>query len=390
MNAIAAALQAKENDVPEVEMVDAEVDRLKTLADSIWASSSPEDAEQVFPALPRLVEVRPSKGAEIITSKASTAPESVAEKAVPSTTTEPAHVAARKIAVPLAKRTPKKNTARETEVPDCAEATNASRPKPSPASIPGTAECHNHSSGGAPTGTTPIHPPEIEALLEAERKRAANTSARLEIGSTVLKTLESVILSMKTTDNKEYLDAMNVCLRGALAHFLRTGTTSVPTSLPPRPIGQQASNSGPSPPSTARTANPAVAVPQVTSTWATVARKGLPKQPTPVMISRTPKMPTPPTKKSAKTSPSSTPDNRLFLRLNSKHQWRNLSPAGIREAVAQLTNATQSAIEHVYRVPTGFALRAKDQESRQALLNAAESFLPIGGRLEEASELVAL
>ncbi|CCU76406.1 EKA-like protein [Blumeria hordei DH14] len=263
LDTIEAALEAKGGNIPEVEMLDAEVLKLKSLSDSRWDSSSPDDAEKAsgpaetsretiiapekratVPTLPRLVEVRSSKGAEIVTNKASTAPESVAEKAVPSTTT--------------------------------AEAKNASRPKPPPASIPGTAECHNHSSGGAPTGTKPIHPPEIEALLEAERKRAANTSARLEIGSTVLKTLESVILSMKTTDNKEYLDAMNLCLRGALAHFLRTETTPVPTSRPLHPIGQQASNSGPSPPATTRTANPAVAVPQVTSTWATVARKGLP------------------------------------------------------------------------------------------------------------------
>ena len=89
MNAIAAALQAKENDVPEVDMVDAEVEKLKTLADSVWASSSPEDAEQVLdptgsprktvvapekritvPALPRPAEVRPAKRAEIPSTKA--------------------------------------------------------------------------------------------------------------------------------------------------------------------------------------------------------------------------------------------------------------------------------------------------------------------------------
>ena len=76
MNAIAAALQAKDNYVPEVEMVDAEVEKLKTLSDSIWASSSPKDAElspnpadtynktvaapekrATVPALPRKVEV---------------------------------------------------------------------------------------------------------------------------------------------------------------------------------------------------------------------------------------------------------------------------------------------------------------------------------------------
>lgn len=108
------------------------------------------------------------------------------------------------------------------------------------------------------------------------------------------------------------------------------------------------------------------------------------------MVSGAPKKPTPPTRISAKTAPSSSPDNRLFIRLNSKHQWRKISPAGIREAVAQLTNAPQAAIEHVYRVPTGFALRAINKESRQLLLNAAESFHSIGGRLEEASDLVAL
>ena len=46
MNAIAAALEAKESDVPEVDMVDAEVEKLKTLANSTWASSSLEDAEK--------------------------------------------------------------------------------------------------------------------------------------------------------------------------------------------------------------------------------------------------------------------------------------------------------------------------------------------------------
>ena len=138
-----------------------------------------------------------------------------------------APIAARKIVVPMAKRTLNKITPRGTEVPTHTMAPNASIPPPSPATIPGTTDRHNHSAGDAPTCATIQRPPEIEALLEAERKRAAITSAKLEIGSTVLNTLESDILSLKTTDNEEYLDAMNVCLRGALVQFLRTGTTPV-------------------------------------------------------------------------------------------------------------------------------------------------------------------
>ena len=137
--------------------------------------------------------------------KASTAPTIVVEKVVlAKATPESARIAARNIVVPIAKRKPNKCLPRGTEVPPTAEARS--------------------------------HPPEIEALLEAERKRASHASARLEIGSTVLNTLEGIILSLKTTENNEYLDAMNACLRGALAHFLRTGTTPVPTSLPPAPL----------------------------------------------------------------------------------------------------------------------------------------------------------
>ncbi|CCU82985.1 EKA-like protein [Blumeria hordei DH14] len=407
LDTIEAALEAKGGDIPEVEMLDAEVLKLKSLSESRWASSSPDDAEKAsgpaetsretviapekratVPAVPRLVEVSSSKGAEIITNKASTAPESVAEKAVPSTTT--------------------------------AEAINASRPKPPPASIPGTAECHNHSSGGAPTGTTPIHPPEIEALLEAERKRAANTSARLEIGSTVLKTLESVILSMKTTDNCHslsigteatlwsevfYFQSMvNYRLKRIITVTLYMIITPandtvfypyirissripfrIPSRIPSRiPLSAEKS----SPPPHRPAGQQQRALTTIDHQDSKSCSRGAPGH-----FNLGNCSPERATQTADASDDKSCPEN-----ADSADQvigqdapfWRNLSPAGIREAVAQLTNATQAAIEHVYRVPTGFALRAKNKESRQALLNAAESFLPIGGRLEEASELVAL
>ena len=90
MNAIAAALQAKDNYVPEIEMVDAEVEKLKTPTDSKWAFSNQKDAELTLnPAvtycntvaapemraavltLPRPFEVRPSKRTEKRINKAS-------------------------------------------------------------------------------------------------------------------------------------------------------------------------------------------------------------------------------------------------------------------------------------------------------------------------------
>lgn len=86
--------------------------------------------------------------------KASTAAEFVVEKAVSATTTESAPIEARKIVVSTAKRTLNKITPRGTEVPTRTMAANASIPPPPPAAIPGTADRHNHSAGGAPICTT--------------------------------------------------------------------------------------------------------------------------------------------------------------------------------------------------------------------------------------------
>ncbi|KAI0991904.1 hypothetical protein K3495_g16283, partial [Podosphaera aphanis] len=63
---------------------------------------------------------------------------------------------------------------------------------------------------------------------------------------------------------------------------------------------------------------------------------------------------------------------------------------GVREAVAQHLSIPPTTIEHVYRVPSGFALKAKDEETRQNLLDLAEAFTAVEAKLEKASELVVL
>ena len=173
MNAIAAALQAKENDVPEVDMVDAEVDRLKTLADSVWASSSPENAEQVLdptgsprktvvapekrtivPALPRPAEVRPAKRAETPTSTA-------AEAENP----------------PLAPQTPVLEE----------------------------------------VGVKNTYPPELLAAIEAEERRARQKAAQFTICSTAISSVETALQPLSNGEDKVFVDSIKVYLRAAIA-----------------------------------------------------------------------------------------------------------------------------------------------------------------------------
>ncbi|KAI1004635.1 hypothetical protein K3495_g3576 [Podosphaera aphanis] len=81
---------------------------------------------------------------------------------------------------------------------------------------------------------------------------------------------------------------------------------------------------------------------------------------------------------------------RLSLRLDKDHDWRHFSLAGIQEAATKHLGLPPTTIEHVYRVPTGFAIKAKGEETRQSLLDSAEDFTPLGAKLEQASDLVVL
>ncbi|CCU82309.1 EKA-like protein [Blumeria hordei DH14] len=179
MNAIAAALLAKENDVPEVEVLDAEVQKLKSLSDSRWAFSIPDDAEKTpgpaetsretvvapekratVPALPRLVEVSPGKKADIPTTKA-------------------------------------------------AGAEKSSLAQPPPAI--------------EAAGRKNKYPPELLAAIEAEERRARQKAAQFHICSTAISSVETALSPLSTGENKIFVDLIKVYLKAAIAQFVAAG-----------------------------------------------------------------------------------------------------------------------------------------------------------------------
>ncbi|CCU82510.1 EKA-like protein [Blumeria hordei DH14] len=296
MNAIAAALIAKENDVPEVDMVDAEVEKLKALADPKWASSSPEDAEQVLdltespritviapekrakvPALPRPVEVRPSKGAEMITNKASGA-----------------------------------------------ENSSLAQPPTAPEAV----------------SREKIYPPELLAAIEAEERRARQKSAQFNICSTAISSVKTALLPLSSGENKIFVDSIKVYLRAAIAQFVAAGPSTTPPVLPQR-------QSVGTPPATVIP----VAIPwNITkatssipprSTWATVTRAGHQKlgaqAPANITSVSTASSTRKPEKKPA-ASTTASKDDRIFVRLDENHKWRQLSPDYVREVMAKQTH----------------------------------------------------
>ncbi|CCU74637.1 EKA-like protein [Blumeria hordei DH14] len=259
-------------------MVDAEVEKLKTLANSVWASSSPEDADTVLeptepntkiviapekrgtvPALLRPVEVRPSKGAEIPTTKAAGA-----------------------------------------------ENSSLAQPPTAPKAA----------------GREKTSPPELLAAMEAEERRARQKAAQFNICSTAISSVETALLPLST--GEKIFGRLHQSLPKGSHRAIRGGRA-------------EHRSASPAPTTNCRNPPPATAIPvaiprnitKVTapipsrSAWATVTRaehqkSGAQAPANITSVSTTPSARKPEKKPAAATTASK--DDRLFLRLDENHK----------------------------------------------------------------------
>ncbi|KHJ36122.1 putative eka-like protein [Erysiphe necator] len=60
-------------------------------------------------------------------------------------------------------------------------------------------------------------------------------------------------------------------------------------------------------------------------------------------------------------------DQRLFVRIPQEHEWRKLSPAGIREIIVQKLSISPSLIGKIKPIQSGFALSPCSTEARQTI-----------------------
>lgn len=81
-----------------------------------------------------------------------------------------------------------------------------------------------------------VYPPELYAVPDAERGRAAQITAHLSICSTAINSVEVALLSLSTDEKKSIVDGTIVCLRAVIAQLVHSGPGSIPPSLPARPF----------------------------------------------------------------------------------------------------------------------------------------------------------
>ncbi|KAI0992422.1 hypothetical protein K3495_g15763, partial [Podosphaera aphanis] len=89
-------------------------------------------------------------------------------------------------------------------------------------------------------------------------------------------------------------------------------------------------------------------------------------------------------------APTKFEDKRLFLRLPLEHDWRKLSPAGIREVVVKKMAISPAHIGLIKPIRSGFALSPSNPNAREALLQAANGLFLTGAKLVPAENLVPL
>ncbi|KHJ33588.1 putative eka-like protein [Erysiphe necator] len=80
-----------------------------------------------------------------------------------------------------------------------------------------------------------------------------------------------------------------------------------------------------------------------------------------------------------------TEDKRLFIRLSQDHEWRNLSPAGIREVIVRKLSISPTCIKFIKPVRSGFALSPCNIQAREALFQSAIRLSSLNVKLESAT-----
>ncbi|CCU76350.1 EKA-like protein [Blumeria hordei DH14] len=124
---------------------------------------------------------------------------------------------------------------------------------------------------GTASTAAPEFPPELQSVMEAEKRRTTQIKARLAICSTVISSVEAALSPLSIGEIKEFVDGIKVYLRAAIGQFVQSGPVSTPPVLSARP-----SNPPPLRAQEIKVPNPSTTqAPAQKTTWANLARAGL-------------------------------------------------------------------------------------------------------------------
>ncbi|KAI0996157.1 hypothetical protein K3495_g12023 [Podosphaera aphanis] len=257
-------------------------------------------------------------------------------------------------------------------------------------------------------------PKELAEIIATRQHRERTWHARLILCTTVISNLESTLTNFTDEIEKKEAVALKAYLRQAVANFAAAESPPAPPCVPlhtrpgnrngrekekeknlpkkvavaiPKTIPKQVFNQG-----STNEVEQLNVLPNSNNTWATVARKGQKKaRVVNVQVLKADTRIRGTQKPSNKEKTASTvSDKRLFIRLPIEHEWRKLSPAGIREVVVKTLMISPTLIGKIKPVHSGFALSPCSTEARETILNAGNGLFLSGAKLEEASNWISV
>ncbi|POS82638.1 hypothetical protein EPUL_004536, partial [Erysiphe pulchra] len=274
-----------------------------------------------------------------------------------------------------------------TETTDCRKILKPTAPSKRPVTERPTPNSSNKQKIG-----NAFLPKELAEIFAIRQRRERAWHARLMICTTAISSIDSSFASFKDEIEKEEVEAFKAHIQVAIANFVAVDNSPTPPKIPTHSRPNKGSRYGPGKEkgtlkevatATSRNMKSLASlggsiqgitklpiIPQINEdTWATVTRNG--KKKARVRLNNKTQVATvsklsqyAPNKEKPPTAPS---DNRLFLRLTQEHEWRKLSPAGIR-----------------------FALSPCSKEAREAILKAGNGFFLTGVKLEPATNWVPI
>ncbi|KHJ30992.1 putative eka-like protein [Erysiphe necator] len=248
------------------------------------------------------------------------------------------------------------------------------------------------------------------------QRRGRAWHARLMICTTAISSIESSLANFKDDIEKEEVAAFQAYLQLAIDNFAAVDTSPTPPKIPSHSRPSKGSRHGlgndkiavnkvaiaiprniTSLESSLRKTQGTSSLPKipkkVESTWATVAHKGKKKAQITLSINASVVSSRKATKSLTSKDKSPTRDSskiavtdrRLFVRLPQEHEWRKLSPAGIREVFVNKLAISPALFGKIKPVNSGFALSPCSTEARETMLNAGNGLFLSGAKLEPAT-----
>ncbi|KHJ35103.1 putative eka-like protein [Erysiphe necator] len=259
-------------------------------------------------------------------------------------------------------------------------------------------------------------PKELAEIIATRQRHERAWHARILICTTVISCIDSGLAIFEDEVEKEEVSALKAYLGLAIAKFAAIDSSPTPPHIPSHTPPRKANSYGLGKDknvvknvvvATSRIMKSATfnvvkekeapklpKIPQIgEKTWATVARNGHKK--TRVTLRNTPQVApviraTQQLSNKDKSPAKTLSDKRLFVRLPQDHEWRKLSPAGIREIIVQKLAISPSLFGKIKPVNSGFALSPCSTEARETILNAGNGLFLTGAKLEPATNWIPM